>query len=99
VEKKKRNNARRGILAKFQFCIGMKSRETFEGITLDMSSEGFGFLTGAIVKEGQTITIKKHTVPDLKGKKAKVIWVKKGSQYIEAGAKISMDRENTITRE
>jgi hypothetical protein len=88
MEKKERKDTRRGILANFQFYIDEKSKEIFEGITLNVSSGGFGFLTETRVKEGQTITITRHTLPDFRGQKAKVIWVKKGPRYVEAGSKI-----------
>ncbi len=88
MEKKERKDTRRKILAHFQFYIDQKSKELFEGITLNISSDGFGFLTETNVKEGQTITITKHPLPDFSGQKAKVIWVRKGSRYVEAGSKI-----------
>ncbi|MEJ2695081.1 MAG: PilZ domain-containing protein [Candidatus Sulfobium sp.] len=82
----KRKVSRNGILANFQFYIDDKSKETFEGITINISPRGFGFLTETVVQEGQTITIKKHVLPDYKDRKAKVTWVKKVSRYISAGA-------------
>ena len=88
MEKKERKSARNKSLAKFQFYIGENKRELFEGIIINISPHGFGFLTETIVKEGQTITITKHTPPDFTGKKAYVIWVKKGPRYVEAGAKV-----------
>lgn len=82
----KRKVSRNSVLANFQFCIDDKSKEIFEGITIDISPRGFGFLTEAVVKEGQNITIKKHAFPDYKDRKATVKWAKKGSRYISAGA-------------
>jgi len=88
LEKKERKATRRGILANFQFYIDEKPKELFEGITINVSSDGFGLLTDTIMKEGQTITITRHQLSDLRGQKAKVIWVKKGPRYVEAGLKI-----------
>jgi hypothetical protein len=83
----KRRVARNGVLAKFQFFINDKSTEIFEGITINISSEGFSFLTETVVKEGQTLTITKHSVPDYTDRKARVIWLRKGAHYVTAGAK------------
>lgn len=88
MEKKERKSARNKSLAKFQFYIDENARELFEGIIINISPHGFGFLTETIVKEGQAITITKHTLPDFTGKKAYVIWVKKGPRYVEVGAKV-----------
>jgi hypothetical protein len=88
LEKKERKSARNKSLAKFQFYIDENAKRLFEGITINISPDGFGFLTETAVKEGQNITITKHTLPDFTGKKAYIIWVKKGSRYVEAGAKV-----------
>jgi hypothetical protein len=88
METKERKDTGREILAKFQFYIDETSKELFEGITLNISSDGFGFLTRTMVKEGQTITITRHALPDFIGQKAKAIWVKRGSRSVEAGSKI-----------
>jgi hypothetical protein len=88
LKKKERNVAREGILANFRFFIGDISDEICEGITTDISSHGFGFLTEAAIKEGQILTITEHSVHDFSGRKASVIWVKKGPRYFEAGAKL-----------
>jgi PilZ domain len=89
--KKERKADRDGILANFQFYIDDRSKEILEGMTINISPHGFGFFTGIGVKEGQTITIikltRKSTMSDFANQKAKVIWVKKGSRYVEAGAK------------
>jgi len=89
VETKKRRSARHEILANFQFYIDERSKEIFAGITLNVSPEGFGFLTETSVQQGQIITITKHALPDLSGQKAKILWVKKGSHYLEAGSEVS----------
>ncbi len=61
-------------------------------MTINTSPHGFGFFTKIDVKEGQTITIikltRKGTMSDFSGQKARVIWVKKGSSYVEAGARL-----------
>ena len=95
LEKKERKASRDGILADFQFYIGDKSEEIFEGMTINISPRSLGFLTKTSVKEGQTITItklaRKSTMPDFTGQRAKVIWVKRGPRYDEAGANFNSD--------
>jgi hypothetical protein len=59
----KRRVARNGVLAKFQFFINDKSTEIFEGITINISSEGFSFLTETVVKEGQTPQQFRFSIP------------------------------------
>jgi DNA-binding response OmpR family regulator len=92
---KERKAARTGILADLQFYIGNKSEEIFEGMTVNISPHGLCFLTKTSMKEGQTITItklaRKSTMPDFIGQQAKVIWVKKGSHYDEAGVSFNSD--------
>ena len=88
MEKEERKDTRHDILANFQFYIDEKSNELFEGLTLSISSDGFGFITETVLKEGQTITITRHALPDFRGQKATVLWVKKGRRYVEAGSKI-----------
>ncbi|MGD0885167.1 MAG: hypothetical protein ABSA46_09905 [Thermodesulfovibrionales bacterium] len=88
MEKKERKGTRQGILANFQFYIDEKSNELFEGLTLNISSDSCSFITEIILKEGQTITMTRHALPDFRGQKAKVIWVKKRSRYVEAGSQI-----------
>jgi len=91
LEKKERKSARNKSLAKFQFYIDENARELFEGITTNISPHGFGFLTGTVIGEGQTITITKHSLPGFAGYKAKATWVKKRPRYFEAGAKFNAD--------
>ena len=88
---KERKAARAGILANFQFYIDERSKEIFEGLTMNISPHGFGFLTGTVIGEGQTITITKHSLPGFAGYKAKATWVKKRPRYFEAGAKFNAD--------
>lgn len=88
MTKTERKDARRGILANFQFRIDGNSEEVFNGMTTDVSSEGFGFLTETIVTEGQTITITKHSLGNFSGRKARVIWVKKKTGCLEVGAEL-----------
>lgn len=96
MEKKERKASRDEILADFQFYIGDKSKEIFKGMTTNISAHGLGFLTEASVEKGQIITITKiakhRTMPDFSSKKAKVIWVRKGARYFEAGAHFNSDR-------
>ena len=90
-KKKERRVTRREVLANFQFYIDQKSKEIFEGLTMNISPHGFGFLTGIVIGEGQTITITKHSLPGFAGYKAKATWVKKRPRYFEAGAKFNAD--------
>jgi hypothetical protein len=89
-EEERRIVARDGIIANFRFFNGI-SEEIFEGITIDISSRGFGFLTQAGIKEGQTLTITEHMMPDVSGRKAFIKWLKKGPRYFEAGARYISD--------
>jgi PilZ domain len=86
MKKEKRAVARDGILANFRFFIDDTSEKSSEGITTNVSLHGFGFLTGAPVKEGQILTITEHSISDFSGRRASVVWVKKGPRYFEAGA-------------
>lgn len=83
-EEERRIVARYGILANFRFFI---SEEICEGITTNISSRSFSFLTQVAVKEGQTLTIKEHMIPDFSGRKASIVWVKEEPGYFEAGAR------------
>ncbi len=91
MEKRERNEARDPILAYFQFYVDDNPKEIFEGMTRNISQLGFGFLTERSVKEGQSITItkltKSSTMRDFTDQQAKVIWVKQGRRFIEAGVK------------
>jgi len=89
LKNKQRKSARQGKLANFQFYLDEEPGKTFEGITINVSPQGFNFLTRAAVDEGQVLAISKHTLPDYAGRKAKIIWVKKGPRYIEAGAEFN----------
>jgi hypothetical protein len=89
LESKKRKVERDAILANFQFCLDGESEETYAGITMNVSSAGFGFLTETGVKPGQSMMIMEHTIPDLKGRSAKVIWTRRGRRYVEAGAEFT----------
>ena len=91
MTKTERKDARRGILANFQFRIDGNSEEVFNGMTTDVSSEGFGFLTETIVSEGQAITITKHALENFAGRRAKIIWVNKKARCVEAGAQFQSD--------
>ncbi len=84
--KTERQPGRCGILANFQFYVGENAKETCEGITLNISDRGFGFLTETEISQGQIITVTKHALPDFPCGKATVIWARKGPRCIEAGA-------------
>lgn len=92
---KERKAPRDHILVDFQFYINNKSEEIFKGMTINVSQLGFGFVTERSVSEGQSITITKLTIKnamhDFTGQRAKVIWVKQGRLYVEAGVKFNSD--------
>ena len=88
MKDKERKDPRSGILANFQFSINGNSGEVFNGMTTDVSSIGFGFLTETVVTEGQTITITQHSLGNFTGRKARVVWVKKKTGCLEAGAEL-----------
>jgi DNA-binding NarL/FixJ family response regulator len=98
LERRERETVRDEILADFQFYIGNKPEEVFEGMTVNISLNGLCFLARTSVKEGQIITItkmaKKSAMPDFTGRQAKVIWVKKGVHYDEAGVDFHSDERN-----
>jgi hypothetical protein len=85
-ERKERRPGRKGVLANFEFYVDGDPEEICQGITLNISSCGFGFLTEAKIREGQTITVTKHALSGLSCPKAKLTWVKKGPRCMEAGA-------------
>jgi CheY-like chemotaxis protein len=93
-EKEKLTNIRRdvrhGIAAHFQFVD--ETGNVYEGITIDISKHGFGFLTEAVFAEGQIITVIDHELRNIVECKARVMWVKKSRQYYRAGAKILTSR-------
>lgn len=84
--KKTRKADRQGILANFKFCVDEAPEEMCEGITINVSDHGFGFLTEAEIRQGQTITVTKHALCGFPFPKAKVMWVIRGPRYAEAGA-------------
>jgi len=92
LNKKKRKDARRGILANFQFSLNGKPGEVFKAMTTDVSHDGFGFLTETSVREGQEITIVKHAMEHFTGRKATIIWVTKKAGCFEAGAQFRQSR-------
>lgn len=92
-KKERRIVARDGILANFQFFNDL-SEEICEGITLNISSHGFSFLTQAVIEEGQTLTITRHMISDFSGRKAIIAWVKRDRRYFEAGARYISDSRN-----
>jgi len=82
----KRRAVRLGMLANFQFSIDSKPADVFDGITLNISDDGIGFLTEAILTEGQAIIITSPVLPDFAGRKARVVWIKRDVRYFEVGA-------------
>jgi CheY-like chemotaxis protein len=81
----RRKDVRHGIVANFSFVAGGGSDDMREGITINISRSGFGFLTDEVFAQGQDIVVTKHELPNVAGHKAKVAWVKKGSVHYHVG--------------
>lgn len=81
-----RKDMRCGIIANFQFVMGGRPGYVCEGVTVNISRNGFGFLTEAVFTQGQTITVTRHDLPDMAGCRARVVWVKEGPRHCHAGA-------------
>jgi CheY-like chemotaxis protein len=86
----RRKVTRQGTVAKFTFVVGDKTGDVCEGITINISEHGFGFITEATFPEGQDIAVTTHDLPNIAGRKARVLWMKKGPRHYEAGAKFFM---------
>lgn len=82
-----RKDVRHGIVARFQFVDGEKSGDVCEAVAINISKHGFGFLTEAVFTEGQAIRVTDHDLRNLVGCRARIMWVKKGLRYYQAGAK------------
>lgn len=95
MEKEKRAALREGTLANFRFFLDELAEKLYEGITTNISSDGFGFLTEVAIKEGQMLTIAEHYLPDFVGLKMTVLWVKKRPRYFEAGAELVSERRKS----
>lgn len=80
-----RRDVRHGIVAHFQFVVGDGPGNVCEGITINISKHGFGFLTEAVFAEGQTIRVTDHDLRNIVGSKARVMWVRKGPRHYRAG--------------
>ncbi len=89
--KNRRKDLRHEIVANFQFVVGDKPDDVCEGITINISNNGFGFLTETGCKEGQDIMVTKHDVPRVAGQEATVMWVKKGPIHYNVGVKFVTD--------
>jgi CheY-like chemotaxis protein len=81
----RRKDVRHGIVANFSFVAGGGSDDMREGITINISKNGFGFLTDEAFAQGQDIVVTKHDLPTVAGHKAKVVWVKKGPEHYSVG--------------
>jgi CheY-like chemotaxis protein len=88
--KNRRKDIRHSTTADFRFVVGDRMRDVCEGITINISEHGFGFITEATFPEGQDIHVTGHDLPDIAGRKARVMWMKKGQRYYQAGAKFLM---------
>jgi PilZ domain len=83
--KDRRKDVRHGIIANFSFVAGGGYDRMREGITINISKSGFGFLTDEVFAQGQDIVVTKHDVPNVEGHKARVAWVKKGPVHLSGG--------------
>jgi CheY-like chemotaxis protein len=88
--KDRRNDVRHGIVSNFEFFLGDESEDICEGVTTNISKHGFGFLAEKAFTEGQVIVVTRHDVPDIAGRKARVLWTRKGSRHYQTGAKFVM---------
>ncbi len=95
AEEKREREARRRILANFQFYVDEKVKEVFEGITLDVSESGYRFLTEKDIKTGQTVTITRHALSDFSCPKAIVTWSRRSDHCFEAAAEKASDQGST----
>jgi len=85
-----RKDVRHGIVANFQFIADDKSESVCEGVTINISRHGFGFLTEDVFTEGQAIIVTKYHMANMAGAKARVMWVRKGARQYRVGAKFVM---------
>jgi DNA-binding response OmpR family regulator len=86
-----RRDVRHGIVANFRFVLGNKPENICEGVTINISKHGFGFLTETAFTRGQTITVTGHDLPDMAGCRARVVWVREGPRHYRAGARFVSD--------
>lgn len=84
--KRVRRCSRRVTLANFKFYLDEEIQMTYDGLTLNVSELGFGFLTMTEIRQGQTITVTSNAMKDFPCRKAEIKWVKRSSRYVEAGA-------------
>ncbi len=87
----RRKDIRHSTAADFKFVVDGRLRDVCEGITINISEHGFGFITEGTFPEGQDIHVTHHDLPDIAGRKARVMWMKKGRRYYKAGAKFLME--------
>jgi CheY-like chemotaxis protein len=85
--KDRRNDVRHEIVSNFEFFLGNKSEDICGGVTINISKHGFGFLSEEAFTEGQVMVVTKHDVPYITGRKARVLWTRKGVRHYQAGAK------------
>lgn len=85
-QKRDRKTGSREILVNFQFYVGENAEEICEGITLSICDSGFNFMTETEIRQGQTITVTKHSLRGYSWPKATVAWVRRGTRCMEAGA-------------
>jgi CheY-like chemotaxis protein len=81
----RRKDVRHDIVANFSFVAGGGSDDMREGITINISKNGFGFLTDEAFAQGQDIVVTTHDLPKVAGHKAKVAWAKKGPVHYSVG--------------
>lgn len=82
-----RREVRHEVVANFRFVLDENSEDICDGVTVNISKNGFGFLTQTSCREGQNIMVTKHDLPDITGRKARVLWVRKGSRHYQGGVR------------
>lgn len=89
---KTRKDMRHSIVAHFQFVVEGEEGNVCEGIVVNISKHGFGFLTESVLKEGEVIRVTDHDLRNIVGCRARIEWVEKGPRHYRAGAKFGASR-------
>jgi PilZ domain len=70
-------------MASILSCQGTVNVCATASITINISKNGFGFLTMEMSTKGQDILVINTDVPNVSGRKARVMWVKKGPAHYQ----------------
>lgn len=87
----RRSEVRHGIVTNFTFVIEDKPGHICHGITVDISTRGFRFLTDDACTEGQLITVIKHDLTSITEQKARIMWVRRDPAHYDVGVKLVKD--------